>query len=42
VSLTIEQVVELIPEWRSRPTRTQKLTGGLTNTNYRVEVDGQP
>lgn len=42
MSLTIEQVVELIPEWRSRPTRTQKLTGGLTNTNYRVEVDGQP
>jgi len=42
LTLTIEQVVELIPEWRGRPTKVDMLSGGLTNTNYRVEVDGQP
>ncbi|MGH2621648.1 MAG: phosphotransferase [Anaerolineales bacterium] len=42
MTVSIEQVVNLIPEWRGRTTRIQTLSGGLTNTNYRVEVDGKP
>ena len=41
-SVSIEQVIQSIPEWRGRTTHVQTLSGGLTNTNYRVEVDGKP
>lgn len=40
--ITIEQVVERIPDWRGKPVAIHALSGGLTNTNYRVEVDGAP
>jgi len=40
--ISIEQVVERIPDWRGKPVAIQPLSGGLTNTNYRVEVDGTP
>ncbi|HNP71431.1 MAG TPA: choline/ethanolamine kinase family protein [Kouleothrix sp.] len=37
---TIDEVIERIPEWHGREVRAVPLTGGLTNTNYRVEVGG--
>ena len=39
---TIEQVVAAIPEWRGRMVTAEVIPVGLTNTNYRVEVDGTP
>lgn len=39
---TIEQVVAAIPEWRSRVVTAAPIPAGLTNTNYRVDVDGTP
>jgi thiamine kinase-like enzyme len=39
---TIDDVVARIPEWQGSSIRTAPLTGGLTNINYRVEVDGMP
>ena len=39
---TIDTVIAQIPDWRGRDVRAQPLAGGLTNTNYRVEVDGTP
>ncbi len=40
--LTIDHVLSLIPAWQGRPVTAQPLSGGLTNTNYRVDVDGTP
>ncbi|HKZ54381.1 MAG TPA: choline/ethanolamine kinase family protein [Anaerolineales bacterium] len=40
--VTIDQVIQLIPDWRGRSVTSQPLSGGLTNTNYKVEVDGAP
>jgi len=42
MTITIEQVVDAIPEWRGLETAIMPLAGGLTNTNFRVEVDGRP
>ena len=42
MTLTIDQVVALIPSWQGRRVDVQPMTGGLTNTNFRVEVDGTP
>lgn len=39
---TIEAVVQKIEDWKGRQITIKPLSGGLTNTNYRVEVDGQP
>lgn len=39
---TIDEVIARIPAWHGREVRAAPLTGGLTNTNYRVEVDGTP
>ena len=36
---TIDEVIERIPEWRDRAVHVAPLAGGLTNTNYRVDVD---
>ena len=38
----IEQVIERIPDWRGKQVSIHPLSGGLTNTNYRVDVDGTP
>ena len=38
---TIEEVVQQIDDWQGKAVRIMPLSGGLTNTNYRVEVDGQ-
>jgi thiamine kinase-like enzyme len=39
---TIEEIVNKIPEWDDRQIVIAPLSGGLTNTNYKVEVDGVP
>ncbi len=38
---TIEQVISAIPEWSGRIVSATPVPAGLTNTNYRVEVDGR-
>ena len=37
---TVEQVIAAIPAWTGRSIRTERIQAGLTNTNWRVEVDG--
>ncbi len=39
---TIEDVIGAIPEWAGRAVTATPVVGGLTNRNYRVEVDGIP
>ncbi len=39
---TIDQVIATLPEWRGRSIRVDPIAAGLTNRNYRVEVDGRP
>jgi thiamine kinase-like enzyme len=36
---TIDEVVAAIPAWRGRAIRIEAIPGGLTNRNYRVDVD---
>ena len=38
----IEEAVGKIDEWQGRNISIQPLSGGLTNSNYKVEVDGTP
>ena len=38
----IEEVVSRIEDWKGKNISIQPLSGGLTNTNFRVEVDGNP
>ncbi len=38
----IEEVVEKLNDWKGREISIQHLSGGLTNTNYKVIVDGTP
>lgn len=40
MTITIEEVVATIPDWQGRNTAIRPLSGGLTNTNFRVEVGG--
>ena len=42
MTITIEQVVEKMADWRGKAVTIQPLSGGLTNTNYQVDVDGLP
>jgi thiamine kinase-like enzyme len=39
---SIEEVVAGLDDWRGRKVEVDRLSGGLTNTNYRVTVDDQP
>jgi thiamine kinase-like enzyme len=39
---TIEQVIAAVPGWTGRSVVAERIQAGLTNTNYRVEVDGTP
>ncbi len=41
MTITIEEVIQKIDDWRDRQAEIQEMTGGLTNKNYRVEVEGQ-
>ena len=38
----IEEVVSKIEDWKGKEISIQPLSGGLTNTNFRVTVDGMP
>jgi thiamine kinase-like enzyme len=38
----IEEVVTRINDWKGRNVFIQPLSGGLTNTNFKVAVDGKP
>jgi thiamine kinase-like enzyme len=38
----IEEAVGKIDDWKGKRISIQPLSGGLTNSNYRVEVDGRP
>lgn len=38
----IDEVVAKIEDWKGKQVSVQPLSGGLTNTNYKVEVDGMP
>jgi thiamine kinase-like enzyme len=38
----IDEVVAKIKDWDGRAVSVHPLSGGLTNTNYKVEVDGTP
>jgi thiamine kinase-like enzyme len=40
MTVNIETVVARIPDWQGKRVEIQPLSGGLTNTNYRVDVDG--
>ena len=40
MSVSIETVVAKIPDWQGKTVEIKPLAGGLTNTNYRVDVDG--
>jgi thiamine kinase-like enzyme len=42
MTITIDEVIARIPAWKGRGPSAQPLSGGLTNTNFRVEVDGTP
>jgi thiamine kinase-like enzyme len=41
MAITIDEVVQQIDDWRGRPIDIQTMPGGITNENYRVDVDGQ-
>ena len=42
MSISIDEVVGQIAAWRGHSIVTRPMTGGLTNLNFRVEVDGTP
>ncbi len=39
---TIDQVIAAIPDWAGRTVTVMPIPAGLTNQNYRAEVDGSP
>ena len=41
MTITIEQVVDKIEAWRDKEVAAQRLYGGLTNSNYRVDAEGK-
>ncbi len=38
----IEKIAAQVEDWKGRDVSIQQLSGGLTNTNYKVTVDGMP
>ena len=40
-AVTVEQIIDRIEAWRGRPVSVRPLANGLTNANYRVDVDGR-
>jgi thiamine kinase-like enzyme len=42
MTITIEAVVSKIEDWQGKQVEIQPLSGGLTNTNFRVTVEGEP
>jgi thiamine kinase-like enzyme len=41
VELLSASVLDRVPGWHGRPRTAEPLTGGITNRNYRVSVDGE-
>ena len=41
MSVNIEEVIQEIADWRGKRVEFQPLTGGLTNSNFRVDVGGE-
>ncbi len=41
-SPTIDEVMAAIPAWTGRTVMSERIEAGLTNTNYRVDVEGIP
>lgn len=39
--LSLSDALSRIPQWRNKKIRATELTGGITNKNYRVEVNGE-
>ena len=42
MTVSIESVVSQISVWQGKEIEIHPLSGGLTNTNFRVDVDGIP
>jgi thiamine kinase-like enzyme len=42
MAVIIEEAVSKIEDWKGKDVSIAPLSGGLTNTNFRVEVDGTP
>ena len=42
MTITIEEAVQQIDAWRGKQLNILKVPGGITNENYRVNVDEQP
>jgi thiamine kinase-like enzyme len=42
ITVSIEDVIQKIPDWQGKTVSAHPLSGGLTNTNYRVDVEGEP
>jgi thiamine kinase-like enzyme len=42
MAIKIDEVIDRIPAWKGRAVSAKPLSGGLTNSNFRVEVDGTP
>ena len=42
MTISIAEVVAQIPQWAGRSVSVEPLSGGLTNTNYLVRIDGAP
>src|SRR6185295_4361088 len=40
-AVTVEQIVDRVEAWRGQPVSIRPLTNGLTNSNYRVDVNGE-
>jgi thiamine kinase-like enzyme len=38
----IDEVVEKVEDWKGKSVTIQRLSGGLTNSNFKVEVNGNP
>jgi len=41
MSITIEEVVQQIDDWRNKQVKITEMTGGLTNKNFRVDIEDQ-
>lgn len=41
MTIAIEEIIQLIPDWKNKEAEIHEMTGGLTNRNFRVTVDDQ-
>ncbi len=37
----IQSLLDTVPDWKDRPAEVSPLSGGITNQNFRVDVDGE-